>query len=368
MSRHRRSKPFRRRSAPGAPPGQVVAISGATRPIIHVLAYDHARLVEKTFTDVAQLDTLEGPLAVTWIHVVGIDHGETIRALGARYGLHPLAMEDVVHPHQRPKLEPYDRLLFIVARMVMLEEQLESEQVSLFVGSEFVLTFIEDPGDVFDPVRNRLRTHSGQIREASAGYLAYALLDALIDAHFPVLEALGERLEALEDEIVLRPEPAMIPRMHALKRDLRALRREMWPLREVCSLLSREHWEQIDAETRVYLRDCYDHTVQILDLVETYRELGADLTDLYLSSQGHRMNEIMKVLTIIATLFMPLSFIVGVYGMNFDSSLPGNMPELHWPYAYVGVWIVILIVTLGMLGYFFRKGWIGQRFRRDKRE
>ncbi len=368
MSRRRRSKLFRRRSAPGAPPGQLVAIPDAPQPTIQVFAYDQARLVEKTLTDVDQLDTLDGSFQVTWIHVDGIGHSETIRALGTRFGLHPLAMEDVVHPHQRPKLEPYDKLLFIVARMVTLREHVESEQFSMFVGSNFVLTFIEDPGDVLDPVRNRLRARTGHIRNAPAGYLAYALLDAVIDAHFPVLEELGERLEGLEDEIILRPDPTMIPRVHALKRDLRALRREMWPLREVCSLLSREHWEQIDNETRVYLRDCYDHTVQILDLVETYRELGADMTDLYLSSQGHRMNEIMKVLTIIATLFMPLSFMVGVYGMNFDTSVPGNMPELHWPYAYVGLWIGMMIVTLGMLGYFFRKGWIGQRFRRDKRD
>jgi magnesium transporter len=216
---------------------------------------------------------------------------------------------------------------------------------------------------VFDLVRQRIRTASGRMRSRSSAYLAYALLDAVIDAHFPVLEELGERLEVLEDMIVLQPDPTTIAKIHDIKREMRVMRREMWPLREVCGRLSREHLDGIDDDVRLFYRDCYDHTVQIIDLIETYRELGADLTDLFLSSQSNRLNEIMKVLTFIATLFMPLSFIVGIYGMNFNTELPGNMPELNTPYAYVVVWVVMIVATLSMLWFFHREGWIGRRSR-----
>ncbi len=354
---------FKRRTPPGASPGMIVVDPAAPAPEVSVMAYGQNKLVEETNPSLARIAELRKAHPVVWIHVAGLGDAKLIRELGDYFHLHPLALEDVVHVHQRPKLEPYAEQLFIVARMVTLSDVIRSEQMSLFLGEGYVLTFVEDPGDVFDPVRQRIRSASGKIHARPAAYLSYALLDAVIDAHFPVLEELGERLEVLEDMIVLQPEPTTIAKIHDIKREMRVMRREMWPLREVCGRLSREHLDGIDDDVRLFFRDCYDHTVQIIDLIETYRELGADLTDLFLSSQSNRLNEIMKVLTFIATLFMPLSFIVGIYGMNFNTELPGNMPELNIPYAYVGVWVVMIVVTLGMLWFFYRQGWIGRKAR-----
>lgn len=364
--RSARRAEFARRTAPGASPGQIVVDPNSPQPQVSVIAYGPTELVEETNPTIGRIEALRKKHPVVWIHVAGLGDEKTLRALGEHFRLHPLALEDVVHVHQRPKLEPYHEQLFIVARMVTLAEVIRSEQLSLFLGEGYVLTFIEDPGDVFDPVRQRIRTASGKIRSRPAPYLSYALLDAVIDAHFPVLEELGERLEVLEDLIVVQPDPSTIAKIHDIKREMRVMRREMWPLREVCSRLSREQLDDIDDETRLFFRDCYDHTVQIIDLIETYRELGADLTDLFLSSQSNRLNEIMKVLTFIATLFMPLSFIVGIYGMNFNTELPGNMPELNMPYGYVGVWVVMIVTTFSMLWFFRRRGWIGQTRRTEK--
>ncbi len=354
--KHRRA--FARQTLPGAPPGVVQTDPKAARPVVQLIAYGPGPLVEQKVDDLSKIDDFLARYSVVWVNVEGLGDADTIRQLGKIFHLHPLALEDVVHVHQRPKVEQYGDTLFLVARMVRLNGQLDTEQVSLFLGKNFVLTFLEDPGDSFDPVRQRLRSGPGRMLSSGASYLTYALLDAVIDAYFPVVENLGERLETVEDTIVVQPTRTAIAQVHDLKRDLRTLRRAMFPLREAINLLSRDSDSLIDDDTRVYLRDCYDHTVQIIDLVETYRELGADLTDLYLSSQGNRMNEVMKVLTIISTLFMPLSFIVGVYGMNFNTDIsPWNMPELNSPYGYPTVWAVLVTLALGMLWWFYRKGW-----------
>ncbi len=243
--------------------------------------------------------------------------------------------------------------------MIELNEHMETEQVSVFLGPKWVVTFLEDPGDAFDPVRRRLRENRGCIRASGAGYLAYALLDAVVDAYFPVVEKYGEKLDELEDEVVDRPDQGTIARAHAVKRDLRQLRRAIWPLREALNVLTRDTSGLVDDGTRVFLRDCYDHTVQIIDLVETYRELDADLTDLYLSSLSNRLNEVMKVLTVIATIFCRMTFIAGVYGMNFDTQVsPWNMPELHWPLGYLFSWGLMAASAVGMLGFFGWMGWI----------
>jgi magnesium transporter len=259
----------------------------------------------------------------------------------------------VVNAHQRAKVERYGEHLFVVARMASADGRHDTEQISLFLGRDFLLTFLEGPGGVFEPVRDRLREGAGPIRESGAGYLAYSLLDAVIDSYFPLIEAHGERLDALEDRVIERPDRRLIARIHEAKRDLRGLRRATWPLREAMSTLARDPSEWIDDETRVHLRDCHDHVVQIIDLIETYRELGSDLTDLYLSSLSFRMNEVMKVLTVIATIFMPISFIASVYGMNFE-----NMPERSWRYGYAYSLALMAGVTVGMLYYFHRKGWL----------
>ncbi len=301
-----------------------------------------------------------GKQPVTWVNVEGLGDAATIKTIGELFHLHPLALEDVVNTHQRPKAEQYDGFLFIVARMAELHERLETEQVSMFLGSNFVVTFLEDPGDAFEPVRQHLRHARGKIRSSGACYMAYALLDAVVDAYFPIAEEYGDRLDALEDEVISQPSRATVAWAHQVKRDLRTVRRAVWPLREAINALARDQHKLISDETRVYLRDCYDHTVQIIDIIETYRELDADLTDLYLSSLSNRLNEVMKVLTIIATIFMPLSFIASVYGMNFNTTVsPYNMPELNWRYGYPFVWAVMIASAVAMYWFFRWMGWVG---------
>lgn len=358
--RRQRKLRFSRRSKPGDLPGLVQPDPEALPPVIHVIAYGPDQFSEDRVTDCQQVRELVNKAPVTWVNVEGLGDAKTISAIGELFNLHALALEDVVNTHQRPKAEQYQGFLFIVARMAELKERLETEQVTLFLGSNFVVTFLEDPGDAFDSVRQHLRNSQGRVRSSNAGYLAYCLLDAIVDGYFPVVESYGERLDELEDEVVSSPSRATIAWAHQVKRDLRSLRRAIWPLREAINALARDPHELIDAETRVYLRDCYDHTVQIIDIVETYRELDADLTDLYLSSLSNRLNEVMKVLTIIATIFMPLSFIASVYGMNFNTQIsPWNMPELNWYYGYPFVWAVMIASAVAMYGFFRWMRWTG---------
>src|SRR5262245_7632857 len=249
----------------------------------------------------------------------------------------------------------------MLSHSISMTGHLVSEQLSLFLGPDFVITFQERPGDCLEPVRERIRKQETRVREADAGYLAYAILDAVTDHYFPILEAYGERLEALEDRIVARPDRAVVAEIHDMKRELLYIRRAVWPQREALNTLVRDEIPHITAETRLYLRDCYDHSVRIIDLVETYREVCSDLMDLYLSSISNRMNEIMKVLTIISTLFIPLTFVVGIYGMNFDpQSSPLNMPELKWYFGYPMCLALMIAIAIAQLFYFRHKGWIGQ--------
>jgi magnesium transporter len=357
-NKHRR--PFRRHAPPGSPPGSVVVDPRAARPVIDVIAFGDERVEERRLDGPEQALGYVGQWPVTWINVSGLGDAATLEALGKAFGLHRLALEDVVNVHQRAKVEQYGDRLFIVARMPRGGDRRDTEQVSLFLGPNFVLTFLEDPGDCFDAVRNRIRQDRGRIRECGADYLAYALLDAVVDAYFPVLERYGERLDELEEEALNRRGRDTINRIHAIKTELLILRRAIWPHREAFNALVRDANPLIHAETRVYLRDCYDHTVQMIDLVEMYRELGSDLRDLYLTSVSNRMNEIMKVLTVITTIFMPLTLITGLYGMNFDTSVsPWNMPELEWYWGYPAVLAAMAAVTVTMLTIFWIKGWLG---------
>ena len=345
---------------PGAAPGRVEAPPGSPQPVVEAIAYSADGLTERRLTDLAEIEELLAQWPVTWINVAGLGDAEIIERIGRIFRLHPLSLEDVVHLHQRAKIEPYAEFTYFVARMARLQTFAETEQFSLFLGKNFVVTFLEDPGDCFGPVRERLRGATSHLRTSGAGYLAYALIDAVVDAYFPLIEHFGERLDRLEDRVIARPGRHAIAEIHDAKHELRALRRAVWPLREAVNSLVRDPSELLDDETRVHLRDCYDHVVQIIDLVETYRELCADMSDLYLSSLSNRMNEVMKVLTVIATLFMPLSFITGVYGMNFRTDRsPWNMPELTWRYGYPYALALMAAVALGMMAFFYRKGWLG---------
>ena len=359
--KRKRSRAHRHRAQSNTPAGTLIADPEAPRPTIHVLAYNANEVTEQEIREPSRIHEVLGHWPVIWVDVEGLGDVETIRALGEVFGLHGLALEDVLSVHQRPKIEQYGDYYFIVGRMVKLEEHLETEQVSLFLGKNFVLTFQEGrPGDCLNPVRERIRQKRGHIREAGLDHLVYSLLDAIVDSYFPVLEEYGERLDVLEDEILTHPSSNTVARIHEIKRHLLTLRRAIWPQREIFNALLRDENPIVTAETRLYLRDCYDHATQIIDLVETYRELASDLTDVYLSSISNRTNEIMRVLTVIATIFIPLTFISGLYGMNFNTEVsPFNMPELNWYWGYPFSLLLMMTVVLGQLFFFWRRGWLG---------
>jgi magnesium transporter len=340
----------------------------STQPEIQVITYGSDSFMETVAATPAELAVPVPAPARRWINVDGLGDIPTLRHIGAMFGLHPLALEDVVNLHQRPKVEAYDGYLFIVLRMPVAiplapgasSSRLEMEQVTMALGQDFLVTFQERPGDSFDPVRHRLRSPGGQIRQRGPDYLAYALIDSAIDAFFPILEEYGEQVESLEDDVIAHPGPRQIARIHDLKRNLLTARRALWPLRDMLNALLREETPLIDPQTRIYLRDCHDHAIQLIDLVETYREICSGLVDIHLSSVSNRMNEVMKVLTIIATIFIPLTFIVGVYGMNFDpASGPLSMPELGWRYGYPAVMLLMASIAAGLIIWFRSKGWIG---------
>jgi magnesium transporter len=298
--------------------------------------------------------------AVRWINVDGLGDLGVIRAMAEKYRLHPLAIEDVLHVPQRPKVQAYDgsddyqARLFVIVRMMELHEgQLSSEQVSIFVGHKTVLTFQESAGDVWDPIRQQLNVKGSRLRTTDASFLAYSLIDAVVDQAFPILEHFGDRLELLEDMVLQKPSPAAFQEIHRLKRELLLVRRAMWPMREVLQKMQREPHECFSDVTRTYIRDVYDHTVQAIDIVETYREVATGLTETYMSAMSNRMNEIMKVLTIMGTIFIPLTFLAGVYGMNFR-----HLPELEWWWGYPLFWAICLVTAAGMVVWFRRRGWL----------
>lgn len=363
MSRRPNHKPrrhrFRRQTLPGAAPGAFKVDPQAPQPVISVLAYGPDRQTE---AEDVQPDELRGYLEkwpITWVNVDGLGNADVLKEVAKVFNIHPLALEDVVHVHQRAKVDHYRDHHYLVTHELELGETIQVDQLSLFLGKKFVVTFQQRGGDCLDPVRERVRLDGSQLRQMGTDYLAYSILDAVVDNYFPALEKLGERLEELEERIVERPSRHVLQSLLAIKRELLALRRVAWPQRDALNVLIRDPIELITDETRIYLRDCYDHLVQIIDLVETYRELGSDLVELQLSSASNRMNEVMQFLTIISTLFIPLTFIVGVYGMNFDTrASPWNMPELKWPYGYPLVWGVMLTIVAGMFAFFYRRGWL----------
>jgi len=352
---------LKRRAEPGAAPGSLTVDPQAPQPVIRLLAYNAEKFIERDIADPQELRNFVGHWHVCWVDVDGLGDAHILEQIAAIFHLHPLAMEDVVNVHQRAKVDTFGERTFIVTHMFGLTDHLASEQVSLFLGPDFLITFQERPGDCLDPVRERIRKQETRVREADAGYLAYAILDAVTDHYFPILEGYGERLEALEDRIIALPDRAVVAEIHDMKRELLYVRRAVWPQREALNMLVRDEIPHISAETRLYLRDCYDHCVRIIDLLETYREVCSDLMDLYLSSISNRMNEIMKVLTVISTIFLPITFIAGLYGMNFDpGASPLNMPELKWRYGYPFALGLMALSSIGLVLFYVRRGWIGK--------
>ena len=360
--RARKGKLGKRHHKPGTAPGTLrrheeAAAAGPVR--ITVMDYSPERLVERKIERVEELESYCESPTVTWINVEGLGDVGVVEKIGKMFNLHPLALEDVLNCGQRPKLEDYGSYHFLVMRSLFVKDGgLETEQISFFLAGNFVITFQEVPGDSFEAVRERIRKGKGLIRKSGPDYLTYALVDALVDEFFPVLEKYGERVEALEEEVVLRPSPQTIQEIHKIKRELLLLRRAAWPERDVISAMQREESDVIRPETQVFLRDCYDHTIQVIDMIETFRDLSSGMLDVYLSSTSNRLNEVMKVLTIISTIFIPLNFIAGVYGMNFDTRVsPWNMPELEWYFGYPAVLTVMATVGVSLVFYFKRKGW-----------
>jgi len=346
---------FRKRHpAPGAVPGSMVIPAEALPPRIHVIDYGGERFEERDVDDAKELVRYRASATTTWVDVQGLGDQDVLQELGAIFSMHPLALADTVNVPQRPKVESYQDNLLIITRMVRMPEPpaLEAEQLGILLGPDYVVTFQEHYGDVLDPVRVRLRLN-GTIRQAGADYLAYAILDAVIDGYYPVLEELADHFEEIEEEVISRSGATTLRAIHFLKRELLALHRGIWPQRDAINSLLRDPQPLVSDSVRVYLRDCYDHAIQVSDVVETYRELATSLMDMHLSSASNRLNEVMKVLTIIATIFIPLSFIAGVYGMNF-----AYMPELHLRWGYPAVWLVMLAVGGGLLLYFYRRGWL----------
>jgi magnesium transporter len=290
------------------------------------------------------------------MNIDGVHQLDNIEKVGKYLKIHPLVLEDIMNTGQRPKLEDFDDYLFIVLKMLHYDEkenETKTEQVSLILSSNYVISFQESEGDVFDPIRERMRTDRGRIRKMGADYLAYSIIDAIVDNYFIVLEKIGEKIEDIEDELVKNPTPEVLQTIHRLKRELIFLRKSVWPLREVISRL--ERWESplVHKSIDIYLRDVYDHTIQVIDSLETFRDMLSGMLDIYLSSVSNRMNEVMKVLTVIATIFIPLTLIASIYGMNFK-----YMPELDWVWGYPMVYVVMIVVSAVMLVYFRRKEWL----------
>ncbi len=359
MQHHVKRTVKKRSQKAGLPPGTLVHIGRqrAEKAKITVIDYDETHFTEESFDSIESCFVFRDKPTVTWINIDGIHQAEIIEKMGACYNLHPLVLEDIQNTEQRPKIESYTDYLYLVLKMLYFDEvanAVSTEQISLIVGGNYVISFQEGlEGDIFGHLRERLRNEKGRARKLGADYLVYSLIDAIIDNYFVILEKLGEKIELLEDRLVTNPTTTILHDIHYLKREMIYLRKAVWPLREVISILSRSDSAIVQESTRIYLRDVYDHTIQVIDSVESYRDMVSGMLDIYLSSVSNRMNAVMKVLTIIATIFMPLTFIAGVYGMNFK-----HMPGLEWPYGYLMTWGIMIVIAGWMLAFFRKKKWL----------
>jgi magnesium transporter len=321
-----------------------------------VIVYGEQHFEERLFESVEPALAFCDASRATWLNVDGVHDAEVVDRIGRFFHIHALTQEDILHTVQRPKKEDFDQYLYIVLQMLRYQSEsggIESEQISMIVTPRTLISFEESPGDAFAPVIERLRKASSRLRGQGVDYLAYALLDLVVDNYFDILEKIGADIDALEDEIMESPNSGVHHRIHDLKRQVMSLRKMIWPLREVIGGLSRQDSPLITPTTAIFLRDVYDHTIQVIDSVEAYRDLLAGLLDLYLSNVSFRMNEVMKVLTLIATIFIPITFVVGLYGMNFK-----YFPELEWRWGYAFVWAVMIAMVAGLVGYFKKKKWL----------
>jgi len=343
----------------GLAPGTLIHMgrprAGATK--VDMVEYDETRLERRPVTSLDHCLIQKGVPTVSWVNVEGLSDLEVLRHFGSCYGIHPLVLEDILATDQRPKAADYGEYLYVVLKMIALDDatgEIKSEQVSLVLGQNYLISFQEGlEGDVFEQVRARLDNEKARLRGMGPDFLLHALLDVIVDHYFLVLEKLSDRIEEIEDELIENPSTATVQAIYQLKRQMLFLHKAFWPLREVASSLQRRDSQLIRDTTVIYLRDLYDHTVQVLDTLETLREMLSGMLDIYLSSVSNRLNEVMKVLTIITTIFMPLAFVVGWYGMNFK-----HMPELDWVYGYPIVLVLCLVMAGGMLLYFKRKRWL----------
>ncbi|UCD20466.1 MAG: magnesium/cobalt transporter CorA [candidate division WOR-3 bacterium] len=342
----------------GLPPGTLIHVGDKkTEQVkITVIDYDESAVKESAIKKVEECYPLKDSPTVTWINIDGIHDADTIEKIGKNYGIHPLLLEDIMHTGQRPKIEDFEDYVFIVLKMISFnekEQSIDTEQVSLVLGKTYVISFQEREGDVFEPIRERIRNAKGRVRKMGADYLAYALLDSIVDSYFLILDKIGDKIEAVEEDLMARPDAKVLQTIHFLKREMIFLRRSVWPLREVVSSMLRIESKLIREATGIFLRDVYDHTIQVIDTIENYRDVVAGMLEIYLSSISNRMNEVMKVLTIFASIFIPLTFVAGVYGMNFK-----YMPELDWRWGYFIALTVMAVISILMLLYFKKKHWL----------
>jgi magnesium transporter len=359
-------KVFRRKAAkkPGLRPGTLVHVGEqkAEKLSVNIMDYDATNLTEKTTDTIDDTFDYRDRPTVSWININGLHEVEAIGRFGKHFNVHELALEDIINTGHRPKLEESQDHVFVILKMIMAKENgngIETEQVSLLIGSGHLITFQEREGDVLDPVRHRIRKTVPRVRFTWPGYLAYAVMDTIVDHYFVVLESMSERIEQIEEELIQDPTPEKLESIYAMKRQLIALRKSIWPLREVIGGLERLESPLVKPEVGPYLRDLYEHVIQIIDTVETMRDTVSGLLDMYMSSVSNRMNEVMKILTIIATIFIPLGFLAGVYGMNFDTSAsPFNLPELGMRYGYLLFWAAVVAIGGGLIWYFKRKRWL----------
>jgi len=342
----------------GLPPGTLVHVGErkAEKVTIAVIDYDQTAFEEKEIQKIEECFSFKDTPTVTWININGLHEVPVIEKVGKHFGIHPLIQEDILHAGQRPKMEDFDTYILIILKMLRYDDEahaVKTEQISIILGKNFVISFQEIQGDVFNPLRDRIRNGKGRIRRMGADYLAYAILDSVVDHYFILLEKCGERIEALEDELAANPKPETLQAIHDLKQEIIFLRKSVWPLREVISGLERVESSLISDGISMYLRDLYDHTIQVIDSVETYQDILSGMIDLYLSSVSNKMNEVMKVLTIFASIFIPLTFMAGIYGMNFEF-----MPELKVRWAYPALWGAMIAVAVGLLAFFKRRKWL----------
>jgi magnesium transporter len=348
----------------GLPPGSLVHVGKKrTEPVrITLFDYDKDHFEEKEIENITDCFSYRDTDTITWINIDGVHDPSQIEQIGTHFKIHPLVLEDIMNTGQRPKMESFDDYLYLVLKMLYQDEktkEINAEQVSIILTKNVVISFQEKPGDIFTTIRQRIRNGKGRIKKMGTDYLSYSLIDAIIDHYFIIMESVGETIEDTEEILIEKPNPETLQSIHHLKADMIFLRKSIWPLRELINGLTREETPLITDATRIYLRDVYDHTIQVMDTIESYRDIISGMLDIYMSSVSNKMNEVMKVLTIFASIFIPLTFIAGIYGMNFNPNIsPFNMPELNWTLGYPFALIIMLLMASIMLVYFKRKNWL----------